>query len=93
MIPKGEAVELLPRPPSIISLQIDLARKYQLQSEKVGKEQDTRLRIFPFQSGNSHDEEKVDTDEGEDTFEEFGNSSYSVNGSINNVTRLPLLPD
>ncbi|KAI4366040.1 hypothetical protein MLD38_021965 [Melastoma candidum] len=93
VIPKGEVVELLPRPPSLIYLQRDLARKYQLQSEKVGKEQDARLRIFPFQYDNIHDEEKVDDNEGDDKFEEFESTSYGVNGSANDITRLPLLPD
>ncbi|XP_021890238.1 uncharacterized protein ycf45-like isoform X3 [Carica papaya] len=51
VIPKGEPVELLPRPSPIITLQVDLIQKYQLRSETVGQEPEDRLRILPFQAG------------------------------------------
>uniref|UniRef100_A0A7N0T6D2 AAA+ ATPase domain-containing protein n=1 Tax=Kalanchoe fedtschenkoi TaxID=63787 RepID=A0A7N0T6D2_KALFE len=48
VIPKGEPAELLPRPSSIISLQISLIRKYRLQWEKLDGEPNAQLRILPF---------------------------------------------
>ncbi|XWS52147.1 hypothetical protein CRYUN_Cryun11dG0042300 [Craigia yunnanensis] len=90
VIPKGEPVELLSRPPHIISLQIELIQKYQLQSEKVGKGSDLRLRILPFQLIVNEDKncsETVDANE-------FGNfDCYGANGSQHSVDRLPLIPD
>ncbi|OMO74838.1 hypothetical protein CCACVL1_16433 [Corchorus capsularis] len=95
VIPKGEAAELLPRPPHIISLQIELLEKYQLQSEKVGKGSDVWLRILPFQlSANqvkTSSDQNVDGNgdpEDLDTFDVYG-----ANGSPHNVDRLPFLPD
>ncbi|OMO92435.1 hypothetical protein COLO4_17613 [Corchorus olitorius] len=95
VIPKGEAAELLPRPPHIISLQIELLQKYQLQSEKVGKGSDVRLRILPFQLSTNQvktsSDENVDGNgdpEDLDTFDVYG-----ANGSPHSVDRLPFLPD
>ncbi|KAI6690300.1 hypothetical protein NL676_027128 [Syzygium grande] len=88
VIPKGEPVELLPRSSSIMSLQIDLIRKYQLRSERVGKEMDIRLRILPYDSGNYEDRDSTDI-EVVDGFDDFG----STNGSAYNIRKLPLLPD
>uniref|UniRef100_A0A3Q7J5E9 Uncharacterized protein n=1 Tax=Solanum lycopersicum TaxID=4081 RepID=A0A3Q7J5E9_SOLLC len=63
VIPKGEPVELLPRPSNIILLQKDLVRKYKLKSERIGTGMDLRLRILPFTSASDedgHDSEGVD---------------------------------
>ncbi|XVE80044.1 hypothetical protein DITRI_Ditri14bG0107400 [Diplodiscus trichospermus] len=90
VIPKGEPVELLPRPPHIISLQVELIQKYQLQSEKVGRGSDVRLRILPFHRTKNKDKisgETVDANE----FDHF--DCYGSNGSPHSVDRLPLLPD
>lgn len=87
VIPKGEHVELLPRSSSIMSLQMDLVRKYQLRSEKIGKEQDIHLRILPYDLGSYEDIDS--TDEVVDGFDDF----ESTNGSAHNISRLPLLSD
>ncbi|KAJ0045991.1 hypothetical protein Pint_04686 [Pistacia integerrima] len=93
VIPKGEAVELLPRPSYILSLQMDLIRKYQLQSERVGKDPEARLRILPFQTKLDeprNGDETVDLDIG---FDDFIGSESDSNGTLYTVDRLPLLPD
>ncbi|XP_058095689.1 protein SEEDLING PLASTID DEVELOPMENT 1 isoform X1 [Magnolia sinica] len=93
VIPKGEPVELLPRSPAIRSLQMDLAKKYQLQSEKVGEEPDARVCILPLHAarteGNEFDDGLVDS------VGNFNNSSSpsDINGSCNSMTKLPFLPD
>ncbi|XP_043688832.1 protein SEEDLING PLASTID DEVELOPMENT 1-like isoform X2 [Telopea speciosissima] len=93
VIPKGEPVELLARSSHIMSLQMDLIQKYQLQLEKVGKEPDVRLRILPFQikmDESMHVHDKIETED------EDGDCSSRVgemNGSFYSVDRLPLLPD
>ncbi|GLT76333.1 hypothetical protein SLA2020_480020 [Shorea laevis] len=90
VIPKGEPVELLPRSSHIISLQMDLVKRYQLQSERIGKGLDGHLRIVPFQSTMEEDttREDVDDDSDVDDFDYHG-----TNGSTYSVDRLPLLPD
>ncbi|XP_031284178.1 uncharacterized protein ycf45-like isoform X2 [Pistacia vera] len=93
VIPKGEAVELLPRPYYILSLQLDLIRKYQLQSERVGKDPEARLCILPFQTKLDeprNGDETVDLDIG---FDDFIGSESDSNGTLYTVDRLPLLPD
>ncbi|KAJ0101042.1 hypothetical protein Patl1_04789 [Pistacia atlantica] len=93
VIPKGEAVELLPRPYYILSLQLDLIRKYQLQSERVGKDPEARLCILPFQTKLDeprNGDETVDQDIG---FDDFIDSESDSNGTLYTVDRLPLLPD
>lgn len=93
VIPKGEPVELLPRSPNIMSLQIELVKKYQLQSERIGKEPDARLRILPFHMEiDEGDRVSRGTDE-DDELDEFSSSSNITNGSIYSLSRLPLLPD
>ncbi|KAK3426924.1 hypothetical protein EUGRSUZ_F03249 [Eucalyptus grandis] len=87
VIPKGEPVELLPRSSPIMSLQMDLIQKYQLRSEKIGKEQDIHLRILPYDLGSYEDIDS--TDEVVDGFDDF----ESTNGSAHNISRLPLLSD
>lgn len=92
VIPKGEPVELLPRPPNILRLQVDLIREYQLRSERVGKEPNIRLRILPFHTVLSEDDDAGETDE--DTgFDDFTSSNSYCNGSIYSTSRLPLLPE
>ncbi|XP_022753335.1 uncharacterized protein ycf45 isoform X2 [Durio zibethinus] len=90
VIPKGEPVELLSRPPHILSLQIELIQKYQLQSEKVAKGSDFRLRILPFHLITNEDKNSNETVDGNklDNFD-----CYGANGSPHSVDKLPLLPD
>ncbi|CAB4307794.1 unnamed protein product [Prunus armeniaca] len=92
VIPKGEPVELLPRASHIITAQIDLIRKYQLEAERIGKEPDVRLRILPFHTTmteENHTSKIIDADGGFDDF--LGTNDR--NGSLSNVDRLPLLPE
>ncbi|PHT51751.1 hypothetical protein CQW23_06213 [Capsicum baccatum] len=87
VIPKGEPVELLPRPSNIILLQKDLVRKYKLKSERIGTGPDLRLRILPFNDASdedNHDREEVD---------EVFRPNTESNGSAYTVNRLPLLPE
>ncbi|KAL2944491.1 Uncharacterized protein RDABS01_032838 [Bienertia sinuspersici] len=93
VILKGEPVELLPRPPHILSHQVNLAEKYQLQSEIVGQGPESRLRINPFYSnsyGKQNDEEAADDAM---TIEESMHVNGNANGSLYSVDRLPILPD
>lgn len=48
VIPKQQAVELLPRPPAVIARQVALAQSYRLITEQVGASSaSARLRILP----------------------------------------------
>ncbi|KAH0707143.1 hypothetical protein KY289_012219 [Solanum tuberosum] len=88
VIPKGEPVELLPRPTNIILLQKDLVRKYKLKSERIGTGTDLRLQILPFTSASDedgHDSDGVD--------ELLFRPNAESNGSAYTVNRLPLLPE
>lgn len=93
VIPKGEPVELLPRPPNIISLQKDLVQKYKLQSKRIGTEPDERLRILPFQTAEDEDGDASEGDDGGREFDEFSSLNSDTNGSSYVVDRLPLLPE
>ncbi|KAK4344061.1 hypothetical protein RND71_037155 [Anisodus tanguticus] len=94
VIPKGEPVELLPRPSNIILLQKDLIRKYKLKSERIGTGMDLRLRILPFSNASdedNHDSEGVDDESEVD--ELLFRPNADSNGSAYTVNRLPLLPE
>ncbi len=47
VIPKAQAVELLPRSPGIRRMQHELIEHYQLKSQSFGDEPNRRLRIYP----------------------------------------------
>lgn len=47
VIPKGQPVELLPRPAKVRKMQHELAEHYRLQSDSFGEEPNRRLRIYP----------------------------------------------
>lgn len=87
VIPKGEAVELLPKPSHILSLQMDLIEKYQLQSEVVGEDPYARIRILPFQNDKNQINNEVVG------FDDFISTNVYSNGSLYTVNRLPLLPE
>uniref|UniRef100_A0A803LVQ6 Phosphotyrosine protein phosphatase domain-containing protein n=1 Tax=Chenopodium quinoa TaxID=63459 RepID=A0A803LVQ6_CHEQI len=95
VILKGEPVELLPRPPHILSLQVDLAQKYQLQSEIVGQGAESRLRIIPFYANafGKQDTEAADADHAATTTDEVMDIIDNANGSPYSLDRLPILPD
>lgn len=86
-------MELLPRPPHILSLQVELAEKYKLQSEIIGLEQESHLRIIPFYlntSGKQKDREAADA---ATTIDEAMDINDNANGSLYSFDRLPILPD
>ena len=47
VIPKGQPVELLPRPAKVRRMQHELAEHYRLHSDSFGEEPNRRLRIYP----------------------------------------------
>ncbi|KAH6788719.1 P-loop containing nucleoside triphosphate hydrolases superfamily protein [Perilla frutescens var. frutescens] len=93
VIPKGEPVDLLPRPSNILLLQKDLIHKYNLKSERVPSELGVRLRILPLLS--TVDEDSPEGKEADDTSnsENFYRLNNETNGSAFIIDRLPLLPD
>jgi hypothetical protein len=86
-------VELLPRPSNIISLQIELIQKYQLEAERIGSESDVRLRILPFGTRVDEDGKASDRDSVNGGLDDFASANGDPNGSPYLVDRLPLLPD
>lgn len=89
VIPKGEVVDLLPRPSNILLLQKDLIRKYNLKSERVASELGVRLKILPL-SRDEEEEEEVASPESDDA--NSANFYDETNGAPSTVERLPLLP-
>jgi stage III sporulation protein SpoIIIAA len=47
VIPKGQPVELLPRPAQVRKMQHELIEHYRLNSQSFGEEPNRRLRIYP----------------------------------------------
>jgi hypothetical protein len=89
VIPKGEPVDLLPRSYQVVSLQLDLVRSYQLEARRIcGESNIHHLRILPFHYVT---DEVITSDTSES--DDFSSSNGSVNGSLNNLDRLPLLPE
>ncbi|KAJ7948719.1 P-loop containing nucleoside triphosphate hydrolases superfamily protein [Quillaja saponaria] len=93
VIPKGEHVDLLPRPPHILSHQMDLVHKYQLEAEIIGEEPDSHLHILPFSSRVDENRKTRETLNADDEFDDFASANSEVNGSVHTADRLPLLPD
>ncbi|GAV64043.1 AAA domain-containing protein [Cephalotus follicularis] len=96
VIPKGEPVELLPRPSSqILHLQMELVQKYKLKSETIGKEPDLCLRILPFQTRMDEDDNSSETDDADTDVEidDFISAGSDTNGSPHGMDRLPFLPN
>lgn len=93
VIPKGEPVDLLPRSYHVVSLQLDLVRSYKLEARRICVESDIHyLRILPSHFGT--DEVKtIKISEFDGEFDDFASSNGSANGSLNNLDRLPLLPE
>ncbi|CAN6444235.1 unnamed protein product [Victoria cruziana] len=88
VIPRGQQVELLPRPSKIIAMQMDLVKSYQLSSEKVGKEHKMRLRILPYRG------KEVGSNEIGDKYEnDMDSSSTDHKDGSPGTDRLPILPN
>ena len=91
VIPKGESVQLLPRPSSIISSQVDLVESFSLQWEVIGQEPNAYVRILPH----------IAPKEAEATIQKEtpavgladSESSDDLDHTQNGITRLPFLPD
>ncbi|CAM8906362.1 unnamed protein product [Rhodiola kirilowii] len=100
VIPKGEPADLLPRTSSIISLQIALIRKYNLQWDKVDGEPNAQIRILPFLAKLNIEDKPSEDDYGDDHVNE-DDQSNELNGALSDtngsaafvVERLPFLPD
>lgn len=92
MIRQGKSVELLPRPPHIIPVQVGLIKKYKLKWEMVEQEPTAYLRIFPLQSGIG---EKKSVEVVADGSMELNglNNSDGIESAQNGVARLPFLPE
>lgn len=101
VIPKVQAVELLPRSPEVLALQVKLVESYQLAWEKTGSGMNKRLRILPKQlvarSRNSRGSDQEADEEASDIEdEEFDSDVEDLGVSIAGGTspgRLPILPD
>nr|XP_023879782.1 uncharacterized protein ycf45 [Quercus suber] len=93
VIPKGESIELLPRPSNVMSLQMDLIQKYQLEAERIGTELDVRLRILPHRSRMDEEGKISERDIATGELDDFVSANGDPNGSLYVVDRLPLLPD
>lgn len=93
VILKGETVELLPRLSHILSLQVDLAQKYQLQSEIVGLGPESRLRIIPVYTNTNGKQKDREVADDVTTIDESLDIDDNANGSLYTLDRLPLLPD
>ncbi|XP_062233579.1 protein SEEDLING PLASTID DEVELOPMENT 1-like [Phragmites australis] len=89
VIPKGESVQLLPRPSSIISSQVDLIESFSLKWEVVGQEPNAHARILPHltvKEVTAVEQEPATELTDSDTSDETDNTK-------NVVTRLPFLPE
>ncbi|KAG8076771.1 hypothetical protein GUJ93_ZPchr0006g42899 [Zizania palustris] len=91
VIPKGESVQLLPRPPNIISSQVDLVESFKLKWEAIGQEPNACLRILP---------QFVGMEEGSMTVKQEAatgltdsDSSDEMDYTQDGIRRLPFLPD
>ena len=93
VIPKGEPVDLLPRSSHILSLQLDVVRKYQLEARRITGESDVHLRILPSHYRTDEEVKTSETSAFDGGFDDFSSSNGSANGSSYSLERLPLLPE
>ena len=94
VIPKGESVQLLPRPSTIISSQVNLVESFNLKWEVTGKEPNACLRILPQfadrEEGTTSEQETSETAPGlTDSDGSFDGMDYTQTG----VTSLPFPPE
>lgn len=102
VISNGQAANLLPRPSSIINLQIALIQKYKLQWGKIDGEPNAHLRVLPFSAKLTSEDNQIEDNEvdyeddyayGDYQSGELNNVLGESNGSAYKVERLPFLPD
>uniref|UniRef100_A0A0A9FG25 Uncharacterized protein n=1 Tax=Arundo donax TaxID=35708 RepID=A0A0A9FG25_ARUDO len=89
VIPKGERVQLLPRPSSIISSQVDAIESFSLKCEVTGQEANASVRILP------HFTAKEITAVEQETLTGLTDSDTpdDMDHTENSITRLPFLPE
>uniref|UniRef100_A0ACD5ZPU8 Uncharacterized protein n=1 Tax=Avena sativa TaxID=4498 RepID=A0ACD5ZPU8_AVESA len=90
VIPKGESVQLLPRPSTIISTQVNLVESFNLKWEVIGKEPNACLRILPQFADR---EEGTASEQGTAPGLTDSDSSDGTDYTQSGVTRLPFLPE
>uniref|UniRef100_M8ASP2 Phosphotyrosine protein phosphatase domain-containing protein n=1 Tax=Aegilops tauschii TaxID=37682 RepID=M8ASP2_AEGTA len=91
VIPKGESVQLLPRPSTIISSQVNLVETFNLKWEVTGKEPNACLRILPQFADR---EEGTTSEQGASPgLKDSDSSSDGMDYTQSGVTRLPFLPE
>ncbi|TVU12488.1 hypothetical protein EJB05_46138, partial [Eragrostis curvula] len=89
VIPKGESVELLPRPSSIISSQVDFIESFSLKWEVIGQEPNASVRILPHFIAKEITDVEQETAAGLTDSDTSDDMDYTENG----ITRLPFLPE
>lgn len=91
VIPKGESVQLLPRPSSIISSQVGLVESFSLKWEVVGQEPKACVRILPHFAPKQVEAVARETpaEPADSDWESHDDSDHTQSG----ITRLPFLPD
>lgn len=86
-------MDLLPRSSHILSLQLDLVRSYQLEARRISGDSGVYLRILP----SHYVTDEVKTSEASEfdgeVDDEFASTNGSVNGTVNSLGKLPLLPE
>uniref|UniRef100_A0ACD6A565 Uncharacterized protein n=1 Tax=Avena sativa TaxID=4498 RepID=A0ACD6A565_AVESA len=90
VIPKGESVQLLPRPSTIISSQVNLVESFNLKWEVIGQEPNACLRILPQFADR---EEGTPSEQGTAPGLTDSDSSDGTDYTQSGVTRLPFLPE
>lgn len=92
VISTGKAVQLLSRPPQILSAQIRLIEGCKLKWEKIGQEPNISLRILPDHLESNKKSLTEEAMKKMNTFDDLS-SIGDADASQNGATRLPLLPD
>ena len=91
VIPKGVSVQLLPRPASIISSQVDLVESFSLKWEVVGQEPNSHVRILPhFTAAEATGAEQETAATG---LADPGSPDDPDHTHQDGITRLPFLPE
>jgi len=91
VIPKGESVQLLPRPASIISSQVDLVESFSLKWEVVGQEPNSHVRILPHFTAAKATGAEQETDA--TGLADPGSPDDPDHTHQDGITRLPFLPE
>ncbi|KAE8815813.1 hypothetical protein D1007_06643 [Hordeum vulgare] len=94
VIPKGESMQLLPRPSTIISSQVNLVERFNLKWEVTGQEPNACLRILPqFADREEVAASEQETSETAPGLTDSDGSSDGMDYTQSGVTRLPFLPE